>query len=440
MTGSNGSGSTVDHGGQCRPVGTSDGVDKGQRVPPPGRRVDRRRCRKTTCRICWLLLIFLSGSCDKAQSQDPGFRSELIFPLNTQHNHAPGIAELADGSLIVSWYRGSGERSADDVAVLGARLSVGATAWSEPFVMHDTPGFPDCNTALHCDANGRLMLFWPVILANSWESCLTHVRVSEDPIGEGCPNWTRHDTIHLKPDDFSADAIKVLDQMLAALPVPLPEQQQFEINVAREKLSQKLYQRLGWQPRCKPTVLPSGRILLPLYTDTFSISIMAISDDGGLTWFASKPLLGFGAIQPAVLRRSDGTLVAFMRENGFTGHVRTCESTDDGITWGAVGVSELPNPGSGLDGVRLQNGHWILVHNDTHEGRNRLAVSLSTNEGQTWTAKRHLEDQPAGAYHYPCVIPTRDGKIHVVYSYFVDGGKSMKHAAFDEDWIRAAAP
>ena len=52
--------------------------------------------------------------------------------------------------------------------------------------------------------------------------------------------------------------------------------------------------RLGWQTRCKPTVLPSGRILLPLYTDTFSVSLMAISDDGGKSWFASKPLAGFG--------------------------------------------------------------------------------------------------------------------------------------------------
>ena len=44
-----------------------------------------------------------------------GRRPELVFPLNSQHNHAPGVAELSDGSLFVSWYRGSGERSADDV-------------------------------------------------------------------------------------------------------------------------------------------------------------------------------------------------------------------------------------------------------------------------------------------------------------------------------------
>ena len=371
---------------------------------------------------------------------EPVCFSEFIFTFNPQHNHAPGIAELANGELIVSWYRGSGERTADDVAVWGSRLKSAGRPWSEPFLMTDTPGFPDCNTAMMTDPQGRLFLFWPVILANSWESCLTHVKVSDQPVGDGCPNWNRDETILLKPDDFSGEAIRTLDQLLEHLPVPLPEKQRTEIDEAKKKLSQKLYQRLGWQPRCKPTVLPSGRILLPLYTDTFSISIMAISDDGGVSWFASKPLLGFGAIQPAVLRRDDGRLVAFMRENGFTGRVRIAESEDDGLSWGVVGISELINPGSGLDGVRLKNGHWILVHNDTTSGRNRLAVSLSTDEGFSWTAIRHLEDHPDGSYHYPCVIQTSDGTIHSVYSYFVKDGKTMKHAAFNEEWILEGDP
>ena len=389
--------------------------------------------------VMWFFVICFSDSMCFAQESRgdsaASCTSEFVFSYSPQHNHAPGIAELQGGELIVSWYRGSGERTADDVAVFGARLAAGQSKWSDPFLMHDTPGFPDCNTALMTNSQGQLMLFWPVIIANSWESCLTHVKVSEDPSGEGCPKWNRDETILLKPDDFSSDALKALDELLKSLTVPLSEKQLANIAEAKTKVSQKLYQRLGWQPRCKPTVLPSGRILLPLYTDTYSISIMAISDDGGATWFASKPLLGFGAIQPTVLRRDDGTLVAYMRENGYTGHVRVCESTDDGLTWGPVGVSELINPGSGLDGVRLKNGHWILVHNDTASGRNKLAVSLSTDEGRSWTASRHLEDQPEGSFHYPCVIQTSDGMIHSVYSYFCADGKTMKHAAFNEEWI-----
>jgi len=39
---------------------------------------------------------------------------------------------------------------------------------------------------------------------------------------------------------------------------------------------------------------------------------------------------------------------------------------------------------------------------------------------------------------YPAIIQTRDGRIHVVYSYFVADGKSMKHAAFAEDWLTSS--
>lgn len=368
---------------------------------------------------------------------DPGpeHRAELIFPLHDQHNHAPGIAELPDGELLVSWYRGSGERSADDVAVYGARLKPDAAEWSSPFLMADTPGFPDCNTCLMSDGNGALWLFWPVILANTWESCLTHYKVAHDPAGEGAPAWSGDGVVYLKPDDFSDDAQAVLDRMLEQLPVELTPRQEQAIEEIRTRLDDKLYQRLGWQPRCKPTVLPGGRILLPLYSDTYSISLMAVSDDGGKTWYASSPLIGFGNIQPTVLRRRDGTLVAYMRENGITDRVRVAESQDDGLTWGDVGVSDLPNPGSGLDGVVLQSGRWLLVYNDTVDGRHSLAASLSDDEGRTWQRTRHLERHEQGAYHYPAVIQASDGTIHCVYSYFVEGGKSMKHAAFNEAWL-----
>ena len=151
---------------------------------------------------------------------------------------------------------------------------------------------------------------------------------------------------------------------------------------------------------------------------------------------ASKPLAGYGNIQPALLRRGDGTIVAYMRENGPLKKIRIAESKDDGVSWGPVGATEFPNPGSGLDGMRLANGHWVLVCNDTTAGRNSLVVMLSDDEGKTWKWRRHLEREKAGSYHYPAIIQGKDGGVHAVYSYFVAGGKSMKHAAFTEDWVR----
>ena len=35
------------------------------------------------------------------------------------------------------------------------------------------------------------------------------------------------------------------------------------------------------------------------------------------------------------------------------------------------------------------------------------------------------------------MIQARDGFVHVTYSYFTPQGKSIKHARFDEAWVRA---
>lgn len=380
---------------------------------------------------------FLSIALIGAVSAAPQFSAEFVFPLHGEHNHAPGIVELPNGDLLVSWYRGSGERTADDVAVLGARKKRGEAAWSDAFVMADTPGFPDCNTCMMVDRQNRLWLFWPTIIANTWESCITNYCTSDNYNGTGSPVWDNDGLVLLKPDDFSAAGEEGLNKLTEQFAAILNDELREEIAVGRTKMRDKLYQRLGWQPRCKPTVLPSGRILLPLYTDTFSISIMAVSDDDGKTWYASKPLLGFGAIQPTVLRRDSGELIAYMRENGVTQRIRASSSHDDGLTWGPVTETELPNPGAGIDGVRLANGHWLLVYNDTTDDRNSLAVSISDDEGKTWKWTRHLEKHDDGSYHYPVVIQGRDGTIHAVYSYFVEGGKSMKHAAFNEAWVQS---
>jgi predicted neuraminidase len=378
-------------------------------------------------------LAFLPSS---ARAEEPSYRESLVFPLNPQHNHAPGIVECPNGDLFVSWYRGSGERTADDVAVFGARQRKGKNDWSETFLLVDTPGFPDCNTTMMIDARGRLWLFWPLILANSWESCLTEYLVSSDYEKDGPPQWEWQGVIPLNPPRFEEKMTRTLDELGSKREGELVREKAFDAHV-RKTLKEKISHRLGWQPRCKPTVLPSGRILLPLYTDAYSVSLMAISDDDGRTWYASEPICGFGNIQPTVLRKNDGTLVAYMRENGPLNKIRTSESQDSGETWGPVGTMDLPNPGAGIDGVRLANGHWLLVYNDTVKGRNSLAASISEDEGRTWPITRHLEKHEDGSYHYPAVIQGADGTIHFIYSYFVKGGKSMKHVATNEAWIRA---
>ncbi|MGE3316525.1 MAG: exo-alpha-sialidase [Planctomycetaceae bacterium] len=390
------------------------------------------------------VLVSLVGLAASPDANDaPRFEAEQIFTPVEKQTHAPALVELANGDLLASWY---GDAEEKDASIIGARKSSGDKGWSEPFTMADRPGFPDCNTCMMIDRNARLWLFYPTILGSSWESALMNYRTSTDFAGAGSPKWERQGMILLKPEDFSDEALKLLGDRK----IRPPRGAIVGAEGQAAKLKDPLFQRLGWANRCKPTVLPSGRILLPLYTDTFNISIMAVSDDAGENWYASKPLIGFGNIQPTVLRRNDGTLVAYMRENGPRGVIRVSESTDDGINWSAVGDTELPNPGSGIDGVRLANGHWVLIYNPSKTSRAQLVVSISEDEGRTWKFTRHLEKHAEGRYHYPCIMQGKDGTIHAIYSTFIspepaksaDGKtlqqmKGIKHVALNEAWIRA---
>ncbi len=396
------------------------------------------------------LLPATAGLADGPESGKPFHEAELVFPLEKWHNHASCLVELPNGDLLVVWYNGSGERTADDVKIEGARKAKGEKAWRPRFLMADHPGFPDTNPALFLDARKRLWLLWPVIVANEWHTALMKYRISSDyQQRDGPPRWEESDALLFVPRDFAAEVHRALNEYLKANQPS--EQAAAYIARLKERAADKYFSRMGWMTRAHPVTLPSGRILVPLYSDGFSFSVMAISDDGGKTWTSSTPLVGFGNIQPSIVRKRDGTLVAYMRDNGPPPkrlHIST--SRDDGLTWSPVRDTELPNPGSGAEIIRLSNGYWALAYNDTERGRHSLAVSISDDEGQTWKWTRHLEldtrGQGAGSFHYPSILQARDGRLHVSYSYFLnhlpEGAprKSIKHAAFNLEWVQAGDP
>ena len=137
------------------------------------------------------LLVSADSATDgRRQGRDRAFlTSELIFPLEHWHNHASMVVELPGGDLLACWFHGSGERTADDVLVRGARLKKGSARWSDPFVMADTPGYPDTNATIFLDPAKRLWLLWPTILANEWHTALMKYKISSDYAGDGPPRW-----------------------------------------------------------------------------------------------------------------------------------------------------------------------------------------------------------------------------------------------------------
>jgi len=403
-------------------------------------------------------------------AQGAFFKVEEIFPLVDRHVHAPSILELPNGDLLACWFEGSGERKADDVAIMGARKLKGAEKWSEPFVMADTPGFPDINPVMFIDTQGRLWLMWYTVLTNLWESSLLKYRYSYNyMMEEGPPEWAWQDVLHVRFDNLS-EGIKENDTFAKTLETKLKpfidrflkeyktlpgytEEETKKLagafvqdildkvwgRKACLKEGYPLLQRIGWQTGNRPLIVGRNRLLVPLYSDGLEISIIAISEDWGKTWTFSEPIVGIANIQPALFLKSDGTLVAYMRNNSpYPRYLYVSESKDGGITWSEVEYTDIPNPGSRADGIVLNNGHWLLVCNDTMDGRYRLTVMISDDEGKTWKWKRSIESYEKDEnikVAYPSVYQGKNGLIHVVYSYHSPQGKTIKHAVFNEEWV-----
>jgi predicted neuraminidase len=365
------------------------------------------------------------------------------------------VVEIPGGDLLVCWFHGSGERTADDVVVRGARLRKGSRTWSEPFLLADTPEYPDTNATMFIDPKERLWLMWPTILANEWHTALMKYKVSSNYRGDGAPRWDVSEVLHVTPgDEFAETVNREVDRLLASRP-PSDEAVRHATEL-KKHAADKFFRRLGWMTRAHPFVLDGTRLIVPWYSDGFSLSLMAISDDWGATWKTSTPPVGLGNIQPSVARKKDGTLVAYMRDNGpAPKRLMISRSADRGETWSAVEDTNLPNPGSGAEVLVLRNGNWALIYNDLERDRYSLAVSLSEDEGQTWGWTRHLErdaastdPQKLGQYHYPSIIQAADGTLHATYSFFAASAgikpdsegrlprKTIRHAHFNEAWVR----
>jgi predicted neuraminidase len=407
---------------------------------------------------------------------------EHIFPYQDKHCHGSSLTAFPGGDLIAVWFHGSGERTADDVAIMGSRYDVRKRIWSEPFVMADVPGFPDINPVVFIDPNKKLWLVWYTVLAYQWESSILKYRISSDYDQKtGPPVWEWQDMIHIKADGNASEGIgkndeyvrllgRKYDEYRATLDSSSPltsavweTARNHYLEIAKgmnlvstgtetgeqgervkTRLGYPLMRRIGWQTRNKPLFI-GNTMLLPLYSDGFDHSLVAITEDFGATWQFSEPIVGAGNVQPALALAKDGSVTSYMRDNGPPPkRLMKSISPDKGRTWGTVHDSEIPNPGTAADITVLRSGNWALVHNDIEQGRHQLSVWLSEDEGRTWPFRKVIVNGEPGSMtrgHYPAIIQGTDGTIHLTYTNQVassDGKSEVKniaHAFFTEKWL-----
>lgn len=183
----------------------------------------------------------------------------------------------------------------------------------------------------------------------------------------------------------------------------------------------------------KPVQLANGDILCPTSNETDTKpSAWAIyferTSDLGKTWTRTELLhdgLKVGAIQPSVLFLGGDKLLSVGRSK--QGKVFQITSDDAGKNWGEISLTDLPNPNSGTDAVTLADGRHLLIYNHTAKGRSPLNLAVS-KDGKTWEAALVFENEPKKEFSYPTIIQTKDGLVHITYTWL---RQKVKHVVLD---------
>ncbi|MBS0265293.1 MAG: exo-alpha-sialidase [Planctomycetes bacterium] len=313
----------------------------------------------------------------------------------SKYKHPASITELANGDLYIAYYGGSGEYS-PDTAVYGMRQVKGKPGWTKPVVIADTPFRTDGNAVVWQAPDGIVWLFYLTRYGETWSDSRTKFKISRD----GAQTWSDSEMLSFEK---------------------------------------------GMMVRSAPIVLKNGDYLLPIYNETGADREFVGADTTSLffrrdaktgEWTETNRVKSrIGNLQPAVVQITDEYLVAYSRRGGGydgkeDGRLVRSESRDGGKTWSAGIDSPFRNPNAAADFIRLQNGHLLLVFNDSNDDRMPLTVAISTDNDKTYPYQKNIVNKPGDTAAYPFAIQTKDGKIHVIYTS--ETRAVINHAVFDE--------
>jgi predicted neuraminidase len=282
--------------------------------------------------------------------------------------HASTLIKTNDGKFIVAWFGGTHEKH-DDV---GIWLSKGnSKQWSPPIEIAKLREDPHWNPVLHKTSSGDIILYFKVgKLIDLWE---TWYIVSKD----NGDTWSQ--AKELVPGDKGGRG-----------PV-----------------------------RNKIIVLSNGAWLAPASNELKGVwnAFVDRSEDEGRTWQATSFLTlnrdsipGEGVIQPTLWESVPGKVHMLLRSSA--GVICRSDSEDYGKTWSPVYKTNLPNPNSGIDLTKLDNGTLVLVFN--RDGKNwgarrPVSIAISKDNGKTWPLITDLETgQQGDEFSYPAIIHFHD--------------------------------
>lgn len=319
-------------------------------------------------------------------------KNEFVFTeASFPESHASTIAETPKG-LITAWFGGTKEGN-KDVCIWVSHLKNGQ--WTAPMKvadgrLNDSTRYACYNPVLFQVPGGDLLLFYKI-----------------GPNVAGWTGWMMRSKDH--GQTWSA----------------------------REALPDGFLGPIKNKP-----LLLNGVLVCPSSTEKNGWKVhFEYTKDWGKTWTKSMDINDgkiISAIQPSILQYKDGSLQVLCRSRNRS--INESWSKDGGKTWSAMQATELPNNNSGTDAVTLADGRQLLVYNHVKPAahlangkgaRTPLNVAIS-DDGIHWKAVAILEDSPISQYSYPSVIQTKDGLVHIVYTW---RRQTIKHAVIQLNQI-----
>lgn len=291
--------------------------------------------------------------------------------------HSASIVETKKGDLIATYFGGTKERN-PDVCIWVSRKLKGKTDWTPPQMVADGVFSPDyreaCwNPVIYEMSDGELRIYFKIgVNVAKWKGWLVRSK-------DGGKTWGK-----------------------------------------REQLPDTIYGPIKNKP-----ILNKGRLISPTSDERDGWKLyFEYSDDLGKTWKRTAYVdaeQGIKAIQPSIIVLPDGRLEALCRTR--SRHIGVTYSNDNGETWSKLTFIDTPNNNSGIDAVNLQDGSYALICNDwpiepdKEKGARTPLSIMRSQDGIHWNHWITLEDSPILQYSYPSIIQSRDGHIHVVYTW-----------------------